>query len=119
MVRALVQSVFRLVVFCSTTRTRRQGACASKPARRAAACVRRLSQVWSLAMLDSADSRDAASLAENGRIWTVPSQSAVLLVGRYSSSTVWKLEPPNPKALTAARRGAPSAEIQGRFFEAR
>ena len=33
--------------------------------------------------------------------------------GTYSSRTVWKLVPPNPKALIPARRGSPFGFSQG------
>ncbi len=66
---------------------------------------------------DSVARAASSSWAEspvNSMIWVSPSQSASSLFGRYSSRTVWKFEPPKPKALTAARRGAPE-ESQGRF----
>ena len=42
--------------------------------------------------------------ADQARIWTLPSQSTSVFSGRYSSNTQWKLLPPKPNELTAARR---------------
>ncbi len=47
-------------------------------------------------------------------------RSAARLGPTYSSSATWKLEPPNPKALTPARRGCTLvSRIQGRVSVAR
>ena len=43
--------------------------------------------------------------SEKATIWSSPSQATGAGSGSASSRTQWKLVPPNPKALTAARRG--------------
>ncbi len=53
------------------------------------------------------------SSAEKARICTSPSQSIAAFSGSASSRTQWKLLPPKPKALTAARRGLVAARQPG------
>ena len=60
--------------------------------------------------------RTASGLApDRARISTDPSQSVSPLVPVCSSSTAWKLLPPNPKALRAARREWSARGSHGRF----
>ena len=56
----------------------------------------------------------ACAAAERATICTSPSQAMPGAAGSASSNTQWKLLPPNPKALTAARRGWSALASQGR-----
>ncbi len=58
-------------------------------------------------------SRSLLSAASSSR-WTGSVAMRFACGPRYSSSVTWKLLPPKPNELTAARRGAPAGAIHGR-----
>jgi len=54
--------------------------------------------------------------ADNATISTVPSHEILFLLDSYSSRIVWKLLPPNPKALIPLLRGWSYKENQDRLL---
>ena len=109
------RSVARSVASRSTTSRSRQASLGPEPrpraGRLAAECVpRQVARARRRAPRASASGRSA----EKARICTSPSQSIAGLSGSASSSTQWKLLPPKPNALTAARRGWSARGSQGR-----
>ena len=84
-----------------------------KDARDSIAFTRTSSQLIAGPQEETAALTASADAPENAAICTSPSQSISVFCGRCSSSTTWKLLPPKPSALIAARRGP--SESHGRF----
>jgi hypothetical protein len=97
--------------------------CAAKVSRHAAAgrklardaSAARANALHSVGSFASSAASACGVSAPSATISVAPSQSGSSFSGRCSSSTAWKLLPPNPNADSAARRGCSARGSHGRI----